>query len=196
MKVSIVFHSVCGNTYLMARAFDEGLKAQGHVVRLYRVADPGWTAQADVPPKTEENLKTMRMLPEGSPESLADADLIILGSPTYFGNVSAQMKAFMDSTGGLWFHGKLAGKTCVAFASSGNTEGGGDLCLQAIHTYAKYMGMASLPVPVTLVPAENWPALGIIQYSNGKYAEALDQKTERAIKNYCAFLSKICAKCS
>ncbi|MBF0122510.1 MAG: NAD(P)H-dependent oxidoreductase [Candidatus Omnitrophica bacterium] len=194
MKVAIIFHSICGNTYLMARAFEEGLRAKGQDVGLYRVADLDWTSQLDIPQKTEENLKAMMALPQATPESVSDADLIVLGSPTHFGNVSAEMKAFMDSTGGLWFHGKLTGKMCAAFASAGNTEGGGDLCLQAIHTYAKYMGMASVPVPVTLVSGENWPALGIIQYSNGKYAEALDQRTERAIKNYCVFLLKICIK--
>ena len=193
MKVSIVFHSVCGNTYLMAKAFEKGLKFLGHDVGLYRVADPDWVMQPDISQKTEENLKAMMGLPHASPDSVADADLVLLGSPTYFGNVSSEMKGFMDSTGGLWFHGKLAGKRCAAFVSAGNAEGGGDLCLQAIHTYAKYMGMASFPVPVTLVPGENWPALGIIQYSSGKSAEALDLKIERAIKNYCAFLSKTCA---
>ena len=194
MKVAIVFHSVCGNTYLMARAFEEALRAQGHKVSLYRVADPDWAAKPDVPQKTEENLKVMMTLPQATPESLVDANLILLGSPTYFGNVTAEMKAFMDSTGGLWFHGKLAGKACAAFVSAGNTEGGGDLCLQVIHTYAKYMGMISFSVPVTLVSGENWPALGIIQYSNGKHAEALDPRTERAIKNYCVFFSKMCGK--
>lgn len=191
MKVAIVFHSVCGNTYLMAKAFGEGMSSLGQDVRIYRVNDPDWALKAGTPEKAEEHLASMMKLPVATPEALLDVDFVILGSPTYFGNVTAEMKTFMDSTGGLWFHGKMIGKKCAAFASAGNTEGGGVLCLQAIHTYAKYMGMLAYPVPVTLVPGEGWPALGIIQYSNGKYAEHLDPKTERAIKNHCAFLSRM-----
>jgi NAD(P)H dehydrogenase (quinone) len=191
MKAAIVFHSIYGNDYLMAREFASSLKSAGVDVGLYRVADPDWVEKPDVPERTREVLREMMNVPEAKPKVLEDADLVILGSPTYFGNVTAEMKAFMDSTGGLWFHGKLIGKKCAAFTSAGNAEGGGVLCLQAIHTYAMYMGLACLPVPVTLVPGENWPALGIIHYSNGKPGEALDTKTERAIRNYCAFLTKI-----
>lgn len=191
MKVVIVFHSVCGNTYLMGQAFAKGFLALGQEVGLYRVADPDWVFKPDISDKAAATLKDMQALPLASPEILTGADLVVLGSPTYFGNVTAEMKAFMDSTGGLWFHGKLAGKRCAAFASAGNTEGGGDLCLQAIHTYARYMGMAPFPVPVGLVAGENWPALGIIQYSGGKCAEELDVKTARAIEKYCAFLSRV-----
>jgi NAD(P)H dehydrogenase (quinone) len=191
MKAVIVFHSIYGNDYLMARAFASELKSAGQEVGLYRVADPDWVEKPDISEKAREIIREMRTVPEAAPKALESADLVILGSPTYFGNVTGEMKAFMDSTGGLWFHGKLIGKKCVAFTSAGNTEGGGVLCLQAIHTYAMYMGMACLPVPVTLVPGENWPALGIIHYSNGKQGEALDAKTERAIKNYCAWLAKM-----
>ena len=191
MNTSIIFHSVCGNTYLMAKAFQESLLSMGHQAGIFRIADPGWAEKPDLSEKARANLRNMVTLPLATPAVMQAADLIVLGSPTYFGNVSAQMKAFMDSTGGLWFPGKLIGKKLAAFASAGNTEGGGDLCLQAIHTYGKYMGMLSLPVPVSLVPGENWPALGLIQYSNGKYAEALDERTQRAIRNYCAFLKKL-----
>jgi NAD(P)H dehydrogenase (quinone) len=190
MKAVVVFHSIYGNDYLMSKAFASGLKSAGCEVGVYRVPDLDWVEKPDSSEKAREVLREMRAVPEAQPKVLESADVIILGSPTYFGNVTAEMKAFMDSTGGLWFHGKLIGKKCVAFTSAGNAEGGGVLCLQAIHTYAMYMGMICVPVPVTLVPGENWPALGIIQYSNGKQAEVLDERTARAIGNYCSFLVK------
>lgn len=190
MKAVVVFHSIYGNDYLMARAFAAGLKNAGCEVGLYRVSDPDWVEKPDIPEETRTLLREMMSVSEANPKLLDDADLIVLGSPTYFGNVTAEMKAFMDSTGGLWFHGKLIGKRCAAFTSAGNAEGGGVLCLQAIHTYAMYMGMLPVPVPVTLVPGENWPALGLIHCSNGKPASALDERTERAVRNYCAFLAK------
>jgi NAD(P)H dehydrogenase (quinone) len=190
MKAVVVFHSVYGNDYLMAQAFASGLRSAGCAVGVYRVPDPDWVEKPDISEKARGVLRDMMSVPEVKPKALEDADLVVLGSPTYFGNVTAEMKAFMDSTGELWFHGKLIGKKCAAFTSAGNTEGGGVLCLQAIHTYAMYMGMMCVPVPVTLVPKENWPALGLIHYSNGKQAEVLDEKTERAIKNYCSYLAK------
>jgi NAD(P)H dehydrogenase (quinone) len=189
MKVAIVFHSVCGNSYLVAKAFRDGLASVGHQVGLFRVADPDWAEKPDVPDAAKAVLSAMRRVPEAKPEDLLDADLVIMGSPTYFGNVTAEMKTFMDATGGLWFQGKLVGKKLFPYASAGNTEGGGDLCLQAIHTYGKYMGMLGVPLPVGTLPGDNICALGVIQYSNGKYAEVLDEKTARVVKNCCTFLS-------
>ena len=163
MKAAIVFHSVCGNDYLVAKKFADALTASGVQIGLYRVADPGWVEKTDLSTVARENLYAMRTLPEATPQVLLEADLVVMGSPTYFGNVSAQMKAFMDATGGLWIKGKLAGKKFAAFTSAGNAEGGGDLCLQTLHTYGKYMGMLSVPLPVKTLPGENTPALGVIQ---------------------------------
>lgn len=190
-KAVIVFHSVCANDYLVALKFKEALSSSGIDVALYRVFDPLWVEKPDIPDAARNNVRAMRALPEATPAVLESADMVVLGSPTYFGNVSAPMKAFMDSTGGLWVKGKLAGKKCAVFTSAGNTEGGGALCLQALQTYAHYMGMLSIPVPVTVLPGENVSALGIIHYSQGKYGEVLDQKTQRMVDAFCAFFKDV-----
>lgn len=190
MKIIIVFHSVCGNTYLIAKEFRDHLSAAGHSVVLKRTADPDWVLKPGLDESTCAMLGEMRSLPEAAPGDLADYDLILMGCPVYFGNVTAEMKAFMDSTGGLWIKAVLAGKRFAAFTSGGNTEGGADLCLQALHIYAKYMGLLSVPLPVTSLPGENSNVMGIIHYSAGKYASELPAKTKQLIKNYCLFLSK------
>ncbi len=190
MKAVIVFHSVCGNDYLIAKAFETGLKAEGHHAGLFRVADADWVEKPDTSSQAKNVLAAMRQVPEAAPSVLLEADLIIMGSPTYFGNVSAEMKTFMDQTGGLWIQAKLAGKKFFAFTSAGNTEGGGALCLQTLHTYAHYMGMHSISMPVNICPGENVSALGIIQYSNGKYAEALQPGIERMVRGMCDVLSR------
>ncbi len=188
MKVVIVFHSVTGNGHLLARKFRDELQQPGTEVALLRVPDPLWKEMPDLSSVARDNLRAMRDLPEATSQALTDAELIIMGAPTYFGNVSAPMKAFMDSTGGLWVKGLLAGKRFAAFTSAGNAEGGGDLCLQALHTYAKYMGMLSVPLPVTAVPGVNTPALGVVHYSAGKSAETLDTGTARIISGFSSFL--------
>ena len=190
-KAVIVFHSVCGNDYLVALRFKDVLASLGITVDLTRVPDQAWVEKPDLSETARNNVRAMRGLPEASPAMLESADLIVLGSPTYFGNVSAPMKAFMDATGGLWIKGKLAGKKCAVFTSAGNAEGGGALCLQALQTYAQYMGMQAVPVPVTALPGENISALGIIHYSNGKYAEVLDLKTLRAVEAFCAIIKAL-----
>jgi NAD(P)H dehydrogenase (quinone) len=192
-KAVIVVHSVCGNGYLVARKFHDELKGLGMSVSLLAVADPLWVEKPDLSVKARENLHVLKTLPLAKAQDLVDADLIIFGAPTYFGNVSAQMKAFMDSTGALWIKAALAGKKFAAFTSCGNTEGGGDLCLQAMHTYAKYMGMLSVPLPVTALPADNVNALGVIHYSNGKYGELLDTRIACMIVNFCQQLLRVTA---
>ena len=184
MKVRIVFHSVCGNTYLMARAFERVLTDCGSEVLLRRVADTDWVEKPDVPQNVRHILAEMRALPEAKPEDLLQADLVLMGSPVYFGNVSAELKAFIDSTGSLWFQGKMTGRKFAAFVSAGNAEGGGDLALQALHTYATYMGMLTVPLPIRLSSGKNTNAFGIIQYSDGKVTDVLDANTTGLIERW------------
>ena len=189
MRIVIVIHSVCGNTCLLGKTFADSFSQLGHTALLRRVADTNWIEKPDTPEPARAILRDMRALPEAVPEDLLEADIIILGSPVYFGNVSGNMKSFMDLTGGFWFQGKLAGKKFAAFVSAGNADGGGDLALQALRTYGAYMGMLCIPMPVTILPGEHTNALGLIQYSNGKYATVLDEKTSRLVRNWAVFMT-------
>jgi NAD(P)H dehydrogenase (quinone) len=183
-RAVIVFHSVCGNTFLVAEAFEKALAAAGHEVVLRRVRDTDWLEPQDISDGARGILRRMRTLAEAEPQDLAGADIVLMGSPVYFGNVSAELKAFMDSTGGLWFQGKLWGKKFAAFVSAGNSEGGGDLALQALHTYAFYMGMSVVPLPNRIVPAANVNALGLIHCSNGQPLTGLDAKTSMIVDQW------------
>lgn len=184
MKAAIVFHSVCGNTYLVARVFEQALIAAGHQVSLLRVEDRDWVEKPGTPDTALAVFSAMRALPVARADDLLVSDVILMGCPVYFGNVSAQMKAFMDSTGGLWYQGKLVGRKFAAFVSAGNAEGGGDLALSALHLYAKYMGMLSLPLPVSVLLGMNANPLGIVQYSNGQLASEIDSKTIGLIERW------------
>jgi len=172
----------------MAKTFYESLKKKGQNVSLFRVQDPDWIAQKDFPSVAKENLKNMMGLAIATPEAMLESDLVIMGSPTYFGNVSAEMKTYMDSVAKYWVKARLAGKKLAAFTSAGNPQGGGDLCLGAIHTFGMYMGMLCMPVPTTLIPGENIHPLGIMHYSDSKYGEKLDNKTQTAIERFSEYL--------
>ncbi len=99
MQIAIILHSVCGNTYLLAKTFAAAFSERGHTVLLRRVADTDWTLKPDTSEAATTELTAMRTLPEADPQDLLCADVILMGSPVYFGNVSAEMKAFMDATG-------------------------------------------------------------------------------------------------
>src|ERR1051325_7045308 len=118
VNVLIAFYSRNGSTEALAKAIAEGAQAEGGEGRLRRARDivageiiqrvPGWA----------ENRNRMYADYEAPTEADAEwADAIVLGTPTRFGNVCAELKAYIDSLGGLWFQGKLNGKAGSAFTS-------------------------------------------------------------------------------
>jgi len=126
-NILVAFYSRDGSVEALAKAVSEGAREAGAEVRLRRVPDlvssnvmakgPGW----------EERSK--RMLAEYGAPTHADvewADGVIFGTPTRFGNTSAELKAFIDSLGGLWFQGKLNGKAAGAFTSTAGPHGGNE----------------------------------------------------------------------
>jgi NAD(P)H:quinone oxidoreductase type IV len=86
-------------------------------------------------------------VPVADPKNLADADAIIFGTPTRFGNMAAQMRNFLDQTGGLWVKGALIGKVGSVFASTGTQHGGQETTITSFHTTLLHEGMMIVGVP-------------------------------------------------
>ncbi|AHA64067.1 NAD(P)H-dependent quinone oxidoreductase [Shigella dysenteriae 1617] len=117
-KVLVLYYSMYGHIETMARAVAEGAsKVDGAEVVVKRVPET-------MPPQLFEKAggKT-QTAPVAIPQELADYDAIIFGTPTRFGNMSGQMRTFLDQTGGLWASGALYGKLASVFSSTGT--GGG-----------------------------------------------------------------------
>lgn len=186
MKATIIFHSVCGNTLVLARELQAGFRRLDADCGLFRVKDPDAEALAGFFPIIAEAAAEIRAIPLAGPELLVESDLVIMGSPTYFGNVSSDMKTFMDSAAPFWPEAKLAGRKIAAFATAGTPEGGAALCLQAIRTWGTHMGMIPLPVPVGLVPGTDFPAYGLAAYS-GPMA---DRRPDEAVLEGCRAWAK------
>lgn len=163
-KISIVFHSVCGNNYLIANEFYKEFKRYNAEVQLLRVEDPNLESLAAQFPIAGQYKNEIMKLEAASVDMLLDSDLIIMGSPTYYGNVSGAMKAFMDSFSPIWVEARLWGKKLFAFSTCANDAGGGDMCLNAINIFAQHMGMISVPIPSNLVPGKSYPAYGLLHY--------------------------------
>ncbi|MBI4267717.1 MAG: NAD(P)H:quinone oxidoreductase, partial [Chloroflexi bacterium] len=118
IKVKVVFYSMYGHIYRMAEAVAAGAReVAGAEVELLQVAElvPNSVLEKSGAKKARE---AFAHIPVAKPADLADADAIIFGTPTRFGNMCAQMRNFMDQTGGLWAQNALVGKVGSVFTSS------------------------------------------------------------------------------
>ena len=147
VKIQIVFYSMYGHVYRMAEAVAEGARrVEGAEVFLAQVPEL-------VPDKVleESGAKTARNafahIPVAKPEQLAEADAVIFGTPTRFGNMTAQMRNFLDQTGGLWMKGALVGKVGSVFTSTATQHGGQETTITGFHTTLLHHGMIIVGVP-------------------------------------------------
>lgn len=147
MKIQVVFYSMYGHVWQMAEAIAEGARqVAGAEVSVYQVAEL-------VPDEVlaKSGAKALRQkfahVPVAQPAQLADADAILFGTPTRFGNMCAQMRNFLDQTGGLWMKGSLIGKVGSVFASTGTQHGGQETTITSFHTTLFHLGMIIVGVP-------------------------------------------------
>lgn len=142
-KLLVVYYSMYGHIETMAQAVVEGAqRVAGVEVTLKRVAD---TMPEDVARKA--GAKWDQAAPIASPAELGDYDGIIFGTPTRFGNMCAQMRNFLDQTGGLWVRGGLVGKVGSVFTSTGTQHGGQETTITSFHTTLLHHGMVIVGVP-------------------------------------------------
>jgi NAD(P)H dehydrogenase (quinone) len=147
VKVQVVFYSMYGHIYTMAEAVAAGAReVEGAEVSLYQVPEL-------IPEESLERVgaKAARArfgaIPVAKPEQLADADAIIFGTPTRFGNMCAQMRNFLDQTGKLWAQGALIGKVGSVFTSSATQHGGQESTILSFHTTLLHHGMIVVGLP-------------------------------------------------
>ena len=147
MKVSIVFYSMYGHIYKMAEAVATGAReVAGAEVSLFQVPElvPDEVLKSA---GAFEARKAFAHVPVMKPEQLAEADCIIFGTPTRFGNMAAQMKNFLDQTGGLWMKGALIGKVASVFTSTASQHGGQESTILTFHVPLLHHGMVLVGTP-------------------------------------------------
>ena len=143
----IAFYSRNGSTEALAQSIAEGARAEGAEVRLRwarNVVGPEVMARA---PGWAENAARMDAAYEAPTEADAEwADAIAFGTPTRFGAVSTELKAYIDSLGGLWFQGKLVGKAGAGFTSTSGTHGGNESTIISLYTPMAHLGLIIVPL--------------------------------------------------
>lgn len=141
-KILVLYHSSYGHIETMANAVAEGARSVGGAdVTIKRVPE---TMPADA--MKTAGMKVDQAAPVAEPGELGDYDAILFGTPTRFGNMSGQMRTFLDQTGGLWMKGGLIGKPGSVFTSTG-TGGGNETTIQSFHTTLLHHGMIIVGVP-------------------------------------------------
>ncbi len=144
-NVAIIHYSATGNVYELARAVEEGAREAGADTRLLKVRELAPPEAIDSRPEWRAHADATADLPEASGDDLLWADAYIFGSPTRYGNVSAQLKQFIDMQGGLWQEGKLANKVAAGFTSSATLHGGQETTLLTLYAVLMHWGCVLVP---------------------------------------------------
>ncbi|HEX5565281.1 MAG TPA: NAD(P)H:quinone oxidoreductase [Sporosarcina sp.] len=140
VKAAIIYYSSTGTNYQLAQWAAEGAKAAGAEVKVLKVPETAPQAAIESNPAWKAHVDATTDVPEVTLQDLEEADAIIFSVPTRFGNVPSQVKSFLDTTGGLWFHGKLANKAVSAMASAQNAHGGQEATVLALYTTMYHWG--------------------------------------------------------
>ncbi|MGW1991366.1 NAD(P)H:quinone oxidoreductase [Embleya sp. NPDC001921] len=145
VNVAVIYYSSTGHVYQLAEAIAEGAKDAGAEVRLRKVRELAPDEAITSNPDWAEHARLTEDVPEATLDDLLWADAYLFGTPTRFGNVSAQLKQFFDTTGGLWFERKLVDKFVSGFTSSDDVHGGQESTI--ISMYNVFMHWGAIIVP-------------------------------------------------
>ena len=141
-RILVLYYSMYGHVETMASAIAEGARSvKGVDVTVKRVPET-------LPPEVAKRngAKLDQAAPVATPSELGDYDAILFGTPTRFGNMAAQMRSFLDQTGGLWAKGGLVGKVGSVFSSTG-TGGGNESTIMSVVNTLMHHGMVYVGLP-------------------------------------------------
>ena len=143
-KVLVLYYSSYGHIETMAQAVAEGARAAGADAVVKRVPElvPEEIAR-------RSGIKLDQAAPIATVDELPGYDAIVFGTPTRFGNMAAQMRNFLDQTGGLWFTKALVGKVGSVFVSTASQHGGQETTITSFHTTLLHHGMVIVGLPYT-----------------------------------------------
>jgi NAD(P)H dehydrogenase (quinone) len=147
MKVLVVYYSTYGHVHKMAEAVAAGVKGvAGAEVALRLVPE---TLPPEVLKKmgAVEAQNALSHIPVATVEELTEADAVIFGTPTRFGNMCGQMRQFLDATGQLWAKGALVGKVGSVFTSSATQHGGQESTILTFHVTLLHHGFVVVGLP-------------------------------------------------
>jgi NAD(P)H dehydrogenase (quinone) len=190
VNVAVIYYSSTGTTHAMAERLSQTAEKAGAEARLRKVAELAPRAVVESVDDWARHLEETEDIPVATPDDVVWADVVLLGSPTRFGNVASQLKQFIDSLGPQWMQGQLADKVYAGFTSTQTVHGGQESTLLALYNTIHHFGGLIVSPGYTdpvkfadgnpygvghVTGPENDAELGNTQY------DALDHLVERAV---------------
>jgi NAD(P)H dehydrogenase (quinone) len=189
-KLSVIYYSATGHGATMAKRVGAAAEAAGAEVRIRQVAETRDPATFAGNPAWTAHYEATKDLPVATGDDIVWADAVIFGSPTRFGSVASQLRAFLDSLGGIWSEGKLADKVYAAFTSTNTLHGGQETTILSLYITLMHFGGIIVPPgytdPLKYVDGNPYGASltadhGNISEFDGTTNDALDHLAKRVV---------------
>ncbi|MGW5049921.1 NAD(P)H:quinone oxidoreductase [Actinokineospora sp. NPDC004072] len=145
VRIAVIYYSATGTIHALAEGIARGAESAGAEVRLRRAAELVPDHLIDQNPEWRAHLEATAHIPVATHDDLRWADGYAFGTPTRFGNVSSQLKQFLDSTAGLWHEGVMVGRAATGFTSSYEVHGGQETTLVALYNVMHHWGTVIVP---------------------------------------------------
>ncbi|MCB5180577.1 NAD(P)H:quinone oxidoreductase [Streptomyces antimicrobicus] len=183
VNVAVIYYSATGNVAEIAREIAETAEKAGAEVRLRRCAELAQQSAIDANPRWARHLADTADVPVATPDDMLWADAVLFGSPTRFGNISAQLKQFLDQLGPAWSQGLLKDKVYSGFTSTASEHGGQESTLLALTTSFHHFG------GIVVAPGYTHPdkfadgnPYGTAHWSGGGNTRPVDDTTRAAAR--------------
>ncbi|PGT74838.1 NAD(P)H:quinone oxidoreductase [Bacillus sp. AFS040349] len=195
VKLAIIYYSSTGTNYKLAQWAEQGAKETGAEVKVLKVPELAPKEAIESNQAWKSHLEETKDVPEVKLDDLEWADAIIFSVPTRFGNVPAQMKQFLDTTGGLWFNGKLVNKVVSAMSSANNLHGGQEQTILSLYTTMYHWGaIVAAPGyadPVTFAAGGNPYGTSVTVDSDGNMKEDVEEAVKFQAKRTISIAEKL-----
>ncbi len=145
VKLAVIYYSMSGTNYQLAKWAEEGAKEAGAEVRVLKVEELAPESVVQSNEVWKSTVEKTKDVPVAKPEDIEWADAIIFSVPTRFGNMPSQMKQFIDTLGGLWATGKTVNKVVSAMSSAQNPHGGQEATILSLYTAMMHWGAIIAP---------------------------------------------------
>lgn len=186
VKLAVIYYSMGGTNYQLAKWAAEAGKEAGAEVRLLKVRELAPQSVIDSNPAWKAHLEATKDIPEATPEDLDWADAIIFSTPTRFGVMASQMKQFLDTTGGLWARGRTVNKVVSAMSSAQNPHGGQEATILSLYTMMCHWGAIIVPPgftdPVLFEAGGNPYGTSVSVDEDGKMVENVEAAVKHQAK--------------
>ncbi|MGM7719961.1 NAD(P)H:quinone oxidoreductase [Metabacillus sp. Hm71] len=186
VKLAVIYYSSSGTNYQLAQWAEAGAKEAGAEVKVLKVPETAPQSAIESNPAWKAHVDATSNVPEVTLGDLEWADAIIFSVPTRFGNMPSQMKSFLDTTGGLWFNGKLVNKVVSAMSSAQNSHGGQEATILSLYTTMYHWGaIVAAPGytdPVTFGAGGNPYGTSVTVDQNGKMVEDVEAAVKHQAK--------------